>query len=124
MARRRKRRRRKDLVGGRQDPTSHGRGCPEWVQSHEPLSPRPAERGNVLQRALNTLRFLWVLCQAMVDGLTQWLDACTQEHTDMSTVLRLERYVLTQRLAKVTPWGGDGGTWDRSTAVVLTLCVL
>ncbi|NXW58073.1 PIEZ1 protein, partial [Eurystomus gularis] len=58
-----------------------------------------AERGNVVQRALNTLRFLWVLCQAMVDGLTQWLDACTQEHADMSTVLRLERYVLTRRLA-------------------------
>ncbi|NWX93061.1 PIEZ1 protein, partial [Nothoprocta pentlandii] len=59
-----------------------------------------AERGNVLQRALNTLRFLWVLCQAMVDGLTQWLDAFNKEHTDMSTVLRVERYVLTQRLAK------------------------
>lgn len=106
-ARRRKRRRKKDLVGGQQDPIS--RRCPGWVQSHEPLSPRPAERGNVLQRALNTLRFLWVLCQAMVDGLTQWLDACTQEHTDMSTVLQLERYVLTQRLAKVTH--GEGGWW-------------
>ncbi|KAM6325133.1 LOW QUALITY PROTEIN: piezo-type mechanosensitive ion channel component 1 [Podargus strigoides] len=58
-----------------------------------------AERGNVVQRALNTLRFLWVLCQAMVDGLTQWLDTCTREHADMSTVLHLERYVLTRRLA-------------------------
>ncbi|XP_009475763.1 PREDICTED: piezo-type mechanosensitive ion channel component 1 [Nipponia nippon] len=58
-----------------------------------------AERSNVVQRALNTLRFLWVLCRAMVDGLTQWLDACTREHADMSTVLRLERYVLTRRLA-------------------------
>uniref|UniRef100_A0A8B9MZX4 Piezo-type mechanosensitive ion channel component n=1 Tax=Accipiter nisus TaxID=211598 RepID=A0A8B9MZX4_9AVES len=56
-------------------------------------------RGNVVQRVLNTLRFLWVLCRAMVDGLTQWLDACTREHADMSTVLRLERYVLTRRLA-------------------------
>lgn len=82
----------------------------------------PAERGNVLQRALNTLRFLWVLCQAMVDGLTQWLDACTREHADMSTVLRLERYVLTRRLAKVTPPGegttgtGRGGRWHRAGA--------
>ncbi|XP_065497068.1 piezo-type mechanosensitive ion channel component 1 [Caloenas nicobarica] len=62
-----------------------------------------SERSNVVQRALSTLRFLWVLCRAMVDGLTQWLDACTREHTDMSTVLRLERYVLTRRLAT----GGD-----------------
>ncbi|NXW05209.1 PIEZ1 protein, partial [Fregetta grallaria] len=59
----------------------------------------PAERSNVVQRVLNTLRFLWVLCRAMVDGLTQWLDACTREHADMSTVLCLERYVLTRRLA-------------------------
>uniref|UniRef100_A0A8C8BN11 Piezo type mechanosensitive ion channel component 1 n=1 Tax=Otus sunia TaxID=257818 RepID=A0A8C8BN11_9STRI len=62
-----------------------------------PLS--PAKRSNVVQRALNTLRFLWVLCRALVDGLTQWLDACTREHADMSAVLRLERYVLTRRLA-------------------------
>ncbi|NXY04378.1 PIEZ1 protein, partial [Pteruthius melanotis] len=60
----------------------------------------PPERSNVLQRALNTLRFLWLLCQALVDGLTQWLDACTQEHTDMSRVLLLERCVLAQRLAR------------------------
>uniref|UniRef100_A0A8B9N1I7 Piezo-type mechanosensitive ion channel component n=1 Tax=Accipiter nisus TaxID=211598 RepID=A0A8B9N1I7_9AVES len=78
----RRKRRRKAPVGGPQDRSS-GRGA----------------RGNVVQRVLNTLRFLWVLCRAMVDGLTQWLDACTREHADMSTVLRLERYVLTRRLA-------------------------
>lgn len=59
----------------------------------------------MVQRVLNTLRFLWVLCRAMVDGLTQWLDACTREHADMSTVLCLERYVLTRRLATVSPGG-------------------
>ncbi|NXR66760.1 PIEZ1 protein, partial [Rhadina sibilatrix] len=65
-----------------------------------PSTESAAERSNVLQRALNTLRFLWLLCQALVDGLTQWLDACTQEHTDMSRILRLERCVMAQRLAK------------------------
>ncbi|NXS58817.1 PIEZ1 protein, partial [Brachypteracias leptosomus] len=75
-----------DAAGGSSSPQSSG-------------SPQNG-RGNVVQRALNTLRFLWVLCQAMVDGLTQWLDTCTQEHRDMSSVLRLERYVLTRRLAK------------------------
>ncbi|NXR24211.1 PIEZ1 protein, partial [Cinclus mexicanus] len=75
-------------------------------QQEQPEQPRPpstestAERSNVLQRALNTLRFLWLLCQALVDGLTQWLDTCTREHTDMSDVLRLERFVMAQRLAK------------------------
>ncbi|NXM91902.1 PIEZ1 protein, partial [Oenanthe oenanthe] len=59
-----------------------------------------AERSNVLQRALSTLRFLWLLCQALVDGLTEWLDTCTREHRDMSSVLRLERSVMAERLAK------------------------
>lgn len=89
------------------------RGC-EVAPPHPPHT--PAERGNVVQRVLNTLRFLWVLCRAMVDGLTQWLDACTREHADMSTVLCLERYVLTRRLATVSPGGGHrdmtgGGRW-------------
>ncbi|NXO76008.1 PIEZ1 protein, partial [Sitta europaea] len=75
-------------------------------QQEQPEQPQPAstegtaERSNILQRALNTLRFLWLLCQALVDGLTQWLDTCTQEHTDMSHVLRLERCIMAQRLAK------------------------
>ncbi|NXH24512.1 PIEZ1 protein, partial [Myiagra hebetior] len=73
----------------------------EQPEQPEPPSPEStAERSNVLQRALNTLRFLWLLCQALVDGLTQWLDACTREHTDMSRILRLERCVLAQRLAR------------------------
>ncbi|NXF23485.1 PIEZ1 protein, partial [Rhodinocichla rosea] len=75
-------------------------------QQEQPEQPQPpgtdsaAERSNVLQRALNTLRFLWLLCQALVDGLTKWLDTQTREHTDMSRVLCLERFVMAERLAK------------------------
>ncbi|NXX36424.1 PIEZ1 protein, partial [Nicator chloris] len=69
-------------------------------QPQPPSTESAAERSNLLQRALNMLRFLWLLCQALVDGLTQWLDTCTREHTDMSQVLRLERYIMAQRLAK------------------------
>ncbi|KAM8985686.1 piezo-type mechanosensitive ion channel component 1 isoform 2-T2 [Ara ararauna] len=77
----------------------------EELAPEEPESPEEEEeeegtgRSNVVQRVLNTLRFLWLLFRAMVDGLTQWLDACTREHANMSSVLRLERYVLTRRLA-------------------------
>uniref|UniRef100_A0A8C8RQL3 Piezo type mechanosensitive ion channel component 1 n=1 Tax=Pelusios castaneus TaxID=367368 RepID=A0A8C8RQL3_9SAUR len=63
-------------------------------------SVHPAGRSNVVQRALNMVRFLWVLCQATVDGLTQWLHTFTKERTDMSTVLWVERYVLTQKLSQ------------------------
>ncbi|XP_064242471.1 piezo-type mechanosensitive ion channel component 1 [Passer domesticus] len=75
-------------------------------QQEQPEQPRPpstdsaAERRNVLQRVLNMLRFLWLLCQALVDGLTQWLDNQTREHTDMSQVLCLERFVMAERLAR------------------------
>ncbi|XP_061450529.1 piezo-type mechanosensitive ion channel component 1 isoform X4 [Rhineura floridana] len=55
-------------------------------------------KSNVVQRVLNMLGFLWVLCQATVDGLTRWLCAFTKEHEQMSTVLGLERFVLTQQL--------------------------
>ncbi|NWS84187.1 PIEZ1 protein, partial [Toxostoma redivivum] len=74
-------------------------------QPESPSIESIAERSNVLQRALNTLRFLWLLCQALVDGLTQWLDTCTQEHRDMSRVLHLERCVMAGRLARVSLGG-------------------
>ncbi|XP_063267087.1 piezo-type mechanosensitive ion channel component 1 isoform X2 [Prinia subflava] len=74
-----------------------------WEEQNTEVS----ERSNVLQRALNTLRFLWLLCQALVDGLTQWLDAWTREHTDMSQVLRLERCIMAQRLARGEEIGKD-----------------
>ncbi|XP_056356457.1 piezo-type mechanosensitive ion channel component 1 isoform X1 [Oenanthe melanoleuca] len=72
----------------------------EEAEGREVENEETSERSNVLQRALNTLRFLWLLCQALVDGLTQWLDTCTREHRDMSRVLRLERSVMAERLAK------------------------
>ncbi|KAM9625847.1 piezo-type mechanosensitive ion channel component 1 isoform 2-T2 [Morphnus guianensis] len=81
--------------GGREEELE----APEEAEGQEEEEEEGSERGNMVQRVLNTLRFLWVLCRAMVDGLTQWLDACTREHADMSTVLCLERYVLTRRLA-------------------------
>lgn len=82
-------------------------GGSERAQSDTPTPPLlvPAEGSTVVQRVLTKLRFLRMVGQFMVDGLTQWLDACTQEHTDMSTVLRLERYVLTQCLATVSRGG-------------------
>ncbi|XP_059713487.1 piezo-type mechanosensitive ion channel component 1 isoform X1 [Haemorhous mexicanus] len=72
----------------------------QGAEGREEENVERSERSNVLQRALNTLRFLWLLCQALVDGLTQWLDTQTREHTDMSQVLCLERFVMAERLAK------------------------
>ncbi|XP_042350944.1 piezo-type mechanosensitive ion channel component 2-like [Plectropomus leopardus] len=51
----------------------------------------------VLHRFSNTLRFCWVLLSALLDSLTTWLGGLCQEHIDISTVLRIERCMLTQQ---------------------------
>ncbi|XP_028289056.1 piezo-type mechanosensitive ion channel component 2-like [Parambassis ranga] len=51
----------------------------------------------VLRRFSNTLRFCWVLLSALLDSLTAWLNGLCQEHIDISTVLRIERCMLTQQ---------------------------
>lgn len=55
----------------------------------------------MMQRVLSTMQFLWVLGQALVDGLTHWLHTFTRHHRAMSDVLRAERYLLTQELLRV-----------------------
>ncbi|XP_059183361.1 piezo-type mechanosensitive ion channel component 2-like [Centropristis striata] len=50
-----------------------------------------------LRRFSNTLRFCWVLLSALLDSLTAWLRGLCQEHIDISTVLRIERCMLTQQ---------------------------
>ncbi|XP_047383730.1 piezo-type mechanosensitive ion channel component 1 isoform X2 [Sciurus carolinensis] len=64
------------------------------------LDDEVAGRGQVMQRLLGTVQFLWVLGQATVDGLTRWLCAFTRHHHTMSDVLRAERYLLTQELLR------------------------
>uniref|UniRef100_A0A2R9AZF7 Piezo type mechanosensitive ion channel component 1 (Er blood group) n=1 Tax=Pan paniscus TaxID=9597 RepID=A0A2R9AZF7_PANPA len=58
----------------------------------------PTGRSHVVQRVLSTAQFLWMLGQALVDGLTRWLQEFTRHHGTMSDVLRAERYLLTQEL--------------------------
>ncbi|XP_018115987.1 piezo-type mechanosensitive ion channel component 1 isoform X2 [Xenopus laevis] len=73
----------------------------ERVEDEDPNEERGGS--NVVQRILDVLKFLWVLLLAMVDGLINWLGTLTKQHVDMSTVLWVERYIITQKLSK----GGD-----------------
>ncbi|XP_038662366.1 piezo-type mechanosensitive ion channel component 1 isoform X4 [Scyliorhinus canicula] len=57
-------------------------------------------KSNVVQRIMDILRFLWVLFLAMMDGLTQWLNTLARQYLDTSTVLWVERYLLTQKLSR------------------------
>ncbi|XP_067291682.1 piezo-type mechanosensitive ion channel component 2 isoform X2 [Pseudorasbora parva] len=55
---------------------------------------------SILKRVLNILRFSWVLFLALLDSFTAWLNSIGQEHIDISTVLRIERCMLTHELKK------------------------
>lgn len=79
---------------------------PEVETSEEIEGQEEEERtlgSNFVQRIIDILKFLWVLFLTMVDGLTQWLGSLTKQYVNMSTVLWVERYVLTKNLSK----GGD-----------------
>lgn len=60
-----------------------------------------AGHGEMIQRILDILRFLWAIVLAMVDGLTQWLNLLTKQYRDTSTVLCNERYFITHKIEQV-----------------------
>ncbi|XP_019897413.2 piezo-type mechanosensitive ion channel component 2 isoform X3 [Esox lucius] len=55
---------------------------------------------NVLKRVFNIVKFSWVLFLAMLDSFTAWINSMCQEHIDISTVLRIERCMLTHEVKK------------------------
>ncbi|XP_011751602.2 piezo-type mechanosensitive ion channel component 1 isoform X2 [Macaca nemestrina] len=75
-----------------------GGGPSQEVEPAEGPEEAAAGRSHMVQRVLSMAQFLWVLGQALVDGLTRWLQEFTRHHSTMSDVLRAERYVLTQEL--------------------------
>lgn len=54
-----------------------------------------------MQRILDVLKFLWVLCLAMVDSFTLWLNLLTKQYVNTSTVLCEERYLLIHNISQV-----------------------
>ncbi|XP_077365083.1 piezo-type mechanosensitive ion channel component 2-like isoform X1 [Festucalex cinctus] len=74
-------------------------GTIEVTEDSEEDAEKDKEEGpdTVLRRASNILRFCWVLLSALLDSLTTWLCGLSREHVDISTVLRIERCMLTQQ---------------------------
>ncbi|XP_056148188.1 piezo-type mechanosensitive ion channel component 1 isoform X2 [Lampris incognitus] len=56
--------------------------------------------GEMVQRILDILQFLWTIVIAMVDGLTQWLNLVTKQYRDTSTVLCNERYLHVHKIGQ------------------------
>uniref|UniRef100_A0A6Q2YMR8 Piezo-type mechanosensitive ion channel component n=1 Tax=Esox lucius TaxID=8010 RepID=A0A6Q2YMR8_ESOLU len=62
---------------------------------------------NILKRVFNIIKFTWVLFQTTVESFTKWMNNMCREHIDISTVLRIERCMLTREVKKVQHCSGS-----------------
>ncbi|KAF6088900.1 piezo type mechanosensitive ion channel component 2 [Phyllostomus discolor] len=69
-------------------------------QEDEPVKKKSDGPDNIIKRIFNILKFTWVLFLATVDSFTAWLNSISREHIDISTVLRIERCMLTREIKK------------------------
>lgn len=73
----------------------------EWEDREaEPVKKKSDGPDNIIKRIFNILKFTWVLFLATVDSFTTWLNSISREHIDISTVLRIERCMLTREIKK------------------------
>nr|XP_035972616.1 piezo-type mechanosensitive ion channel component 2 isoform X4 [Halichoerus grypus] len=78
-----------------------GEGPLEWEdREEEPVKKKSDGPDNIIKRIFNILKFTWVLFLATVDSFTTWLNSISREHIDISTVLRIERCMLTREIKK------------------------
>ncbi|XP_035384168.1 piezo-type mechanosensitive ion channel component 2 [Electrophorus electricus] len=72
------------------------------VGDDEPQSSEEKKDGpdNIIKRIFNVLKFTWVLFLTTVDSLTVWINSICREYIDISTVLRIERCMLTREVKK------------------------
>ncbi|KAJ6665749.1 hypothetical protein lerEdw1_002119 [Lerista edwardsae] len=52
------------------------------------------EPGNIVQRVLHIVRFLWVFIQASLDDTTDMLNSLCKDNLDITSVLRIEKCLL------------------------------
>ncbi|MEE6464497.1 hypothetical protein FKM82_006279 [Ascaphus truei] len=74
--------------------------CEEKDDEEEHDKKKPSGPDNIIKRIFNILKFTWVLFLATLDSFTAWLNSISREHIDISTVLRIERCMLTREIKK------------------------
>ncbi|XP_058532933.1 piezo-type mechanosensitive ion channel component 2 isoform X1 [Ochotona princeps] len=99
------RQRRKEKRSAREEQAQRrkasGDGPVEWEdREDEPIKKKSDGPDNIIKRIFNILKFTWVLFLATVDSFTTWLNSISREHIDISTVLRIERCMLTREIKK------------------------
>ncbi|XP_041866340.1 LOW QUALITY PROTEIN: piezo-type mechanosensitive ion channel component 1 [Melanotaenia boesemani] len=112
----------REVIKGGEDDVFEENGMKDKME--EELEEPESVHGEMVQKILDILRFLWAIVLAMVDGLTQWLDLLTKQYRDTSTVLCNERYfilhkVQQHRAAEST----DDGLSQTSESSTLETCL-
>ncbi|KAL8182322.1 UNVERIFIED_CONTAM: Piezo-type mechanosensitive ion channel component 2 [Gekko kuhli] len=72
----------------------------EFEEIEEHVKKKSDGPDNIIKRIYNILKFTWVLFLATIDSFTAWLNSISREHIDISTVLRIERCMLTREIKK------------------------
>ncbi|XP_026133958.1 piezo-type mechanosensitive ion channel component 2-like [Carassius auratus] len=55
---------------------------------------------NIIKKVFNIIKFTWVLFLTTIESFTKWLNSICREYIDISTVLRIERCMLTREVKK------------------------
>ncbi|XP_054602750.1 piezo-type mechanosensitive ion channel component 2 isoform X5 [Nothobranchius furzeri] len=63
-------------------------------------SKKSAGPDNIIKRVFNIIKFTWVLFQTTVESFTNWMNDMCREYIDISTVLCIERCMLTREVKK------------------------
>ncbi|XP_017285833.1 piezo-type mechanosensitive ion channel component 1 isoform X2 [Kryptolebias marmoratus] len=106
-----------------QQEASSLRGCEDDILEEDEEEPEDQEsvHGEMVQKILDILRFLWAIILAMVDGLTQWLNLLTKQYSDVSTVLCNERYFSIHKIEQCNAAAGFRDDQASQTSEMSTL---
>uniref|UniRef100_A0A8C8EDK5 Piezo type mechanosensitive ion channel component 2 n=1 Tax=Otus sunia TaxID=257818 RepID=A0A8C8EDK5_9STRI len=96
----RQRRKEKKSFGREEKRRRKGSGDDCEDSEEEPVKKKSDGPDNIIKRIFNILKFTWVLFLATLDSFTAWLNSISREHIDISTVLRIERCMLTREIKK------------------------
>ncbi|KAF5895558.1 piezo-type mechanosensitive ion channel component 1 [Clarias magur] len=100
---------------------------PVFEEEEEEAGEQEEESGSgsdTVQRILDVLKFLWVLCLAMVDSFTLWLNLLTKQYVDTSTVLCEERYLIIHHISqRPASEPTDDQLSEESESITLDTCL-
>uniref|UniRef100_A0A452I9Z4 Uncharacterized protein n=1 Tax=Gopherus agassizii TaxID=38772 RepID=A0A452I9Z4_9SAUR len=96
----RQRRKEKKKFGKEDKRRRKGSGDEHEEREDEPVKKKSDGPDNIIKRIFNILKFTWVLFLATLDSFTAWLNSISREHIDISTVLKIERCMLTREIKK------------------------